>query len=107
MVSPIPPSPPPSPLGDSPPSDTLQDEHHPYVEQHFPRQMSWYAPEGPQGFLEAGSRLIRENPYRSLAIAAGVGLLLALLSRPAARTSMAGARTLLRSRRDSSRECAD
>jgi hypothetical protein len=67
--------------------------------------MSWYAPEGPQGALETGSRWIRENPWYALAIAAGAGLLLGILTKPAARGTAAGARALIRSRRPSPCEC--
>jgi hypothetical protein len=56
----------------------------PFVEGYFPHQMSWYAPEGPQGLIEAGSRWIRENPLHAAATAAAAGLLLAILLIPKA-----------------------
>jgi hypothetical protein len=74
--------------------DHLQRASAPFVEQHFPRQMSWYAPEGPRGALESISRCIRENPWFSLGLAAAGGILLGLLTIPASRSTAAGARAL-------------
>lgn len=74
--------------------DSLQRADAPFVEQHFPRQMSWYAPEGPQGALESLSRWVRENPWSSLGLAAAGGIVLGLLTIPASRSTAAGARAL-------------
>jgi hypothetical protein len=74
--------------------DPLHCDDAPYVEQHFPRQMSWYAPEGPTGALESTSRWVRENPWPALGIAAASGILLALITGPAARGTAASAKAL-------------
>jgi len=107
MVSPLQPSTPSTPSTPAgAPADPLQAQHAHYVEQHFPHQMSWYAPEGPQGAMESAARWIRENPRRALVSAAAAGLVLGFLTKPAARGTVAGARALLRSRRPSC-ACAD
>jgi hypothetical protein len=75
---------------DSLAEDPLQaDVDVPYVEHHFPRQMSWYAPEGPQGAVEAVGRWVRENPWTALGLGVALGAALSLLAGPAVR---AGAR---------------
>jgi hypothetical protein len=72
--------------------DSLQAEG-PYVEQFYPRQMSWYAVEGPQGRIEDLGRWIRENPWKAMAAGAIIGL---AVSRNAGSASRA-ARRIVRS----------
>ena len=57
----------------------------PYGEQYFPRQLSWYAAEGPQGSLEQMLRRVREQPWKAMGVAMAVGFGLALLLGPIAR----------------------
>ena len=57
----------------------------PFGEQFFPKQMSWYAPEGPQGKIEDIGRWIRENPMAAVGLALAAGLGVALIARPLAR----------------------
>ncbi len=57
----------------------------PFVEQFFPRQMSWYAAEGPQGSLEEVARWVRENPWKAVGLAAAAGIVTGWLAAPAIR----------------------
>jgi hypothetical protein len=66
--------------------DFLEGEG-PYVEQFYPRQMTWYAPEGPQGRIEEMGRWIRENPWKAVAAGVFVGLAASRASGPALRVA--------------------
>src|SRR6185312_10604937 len=87
MVSPLPlEEPTPAPSMPSAPTE------EPFGEQFFPRQMSWYAAEGPQGNIEAIGRWVRENPWAAVGIAVGAGLAVALLAPPLLTLGMRGVR---------------
>jgi hypothetical protein len=65
-------------------------EEDSFGEQYFPREMSWYAAEGPQGLIEAGARKVRENPWAAVGIALAAGFTLAMVGGPLIRAAMAG-----------------
>jgi hypothetical protein len=65
--------------------ETSWETHEPMVEQYFPRQMSWYAPEGPQGRREELARLVKEQPLKAVGVAFLVGFALAMVGGPAVR----------------------
>jgi hypothetical protein len=67
----------------APTCDSAWDAEEPMVEQYYPRQMSWYAPEGPQGRIEEFARLVKERPMRAVGIAFLVGLAVAVMGAPA------------------------
>jgi hypothetical protein len=65
--------------------ETSWESHEPLVEQYFPRQMSWYAPEGPQGRREELARLVKEQPLKAVGVAFLLGFALAMVGGPAVR----------------------
>jgi hypothetical protein len=69
------------------PAQAVEDT---FGEQYFPEQMSWYAPEGPQGLIEAGARQVRENPWLAMGVALAAGVVLALCAGPLIRAGAAG-----------------
>jgi hypothetical protein len=69
------------------PAQAVEDT---FGEQYFPKQMSWYAPEGPQGWIEDGARKVREYPWLAIGAAIAAGLALGMLTRPLLRAGIAG-----------------
>ena len=61
------------------PAQAVEDS---FGEQYFPREMSWYAPEGPQGWAQAGARKVREHPWAAVGVALAAGLALAWIASP-------------------------
>jgi hypothetical protein len=76
----------------------------PYVEQFYPRQMSWYAAEGPQGRIEDLGRWIRENPWKAMAAGAIIGLAVSQTVGPASRAARRVVRSVGVGRRAQGRE---
>jgi hypothetical protein len=66
----------------TPRSGEFLPEGLPYVEQYYPRQMSWYAGEGPQGRVEELGRWIRENPWKAMAVGLIAGVAVSQVDRP-------------------------
>src|SRR6185437_15167593 len=56
--------------------------------EYFPRQMSWYAPEGPQGWMEEGSRKVREHPWLAIGVAGAGGWAVGMLAKPLIRAGI-------------------
>lgn len=65
------------------PAAEYQEE--PFGEQYFPRQLSWYASEGPCGMAESVARYVREQPFKAVGIALAAGFAMAVIGMPAIR----------------------
>ena len=72
----------------------------PFVEQFYPREMSWYAPEGPQGRIAEVGRWIRENPWPAIALGFFAGVLTAQIAGPSLWLAGRAAQTLCPSSND-------
>ena len=72
-----------SPAPDCTHAEDMLSEVEPFVEQYFPRQLSWYAPDRPGGPTEEIARWIRQHPWTAITLAAAAGLVASQLVGPA------------------------